>query len=204
MRPEIQEIIDRKTAEHEKQAAEKRQKEKIELMDKFELYKKEYYVTEGNDYGWEQLDNKYPEVEWTAEGEPRRYKKVYFDLTDEEFDALKNAAELAAQDGEKEKTEASDLSEYQDKVAKVLMVLAFLSYAAFFVIGIIMGNNNIEKYLSSRSEFSFGAALVYWVAGFISGTLILGFAHIVEHLSKQTIMLNKLTEKIKHIILLSE
>ncbi|MBQ1675167.1 MAG: hypothetical protein II069_03880 [Oscillospiraceae bacterium] len=58
-------------------------------------------------------------------------------------------------------------------VAIAIKVMAGVIYALAFILGVVLGHD-------LRGEFSFGLALVYWVAGAISGTLLLGFSEVIR------------------------
>ncbi len=67
-------------------------------------------------------------------------------------------------------------------VATALRVIAWITYVGGFIAGLILGNIVTGNY--GLTEFSFTAALIYWVAAFISGTVFLGFAEIISLLQK--------------------
>ncbi len=58
-------------------------------------------------------------------------------------------------------------------IATLLEVLAILVYIGAFIAGIMMGKDYY-------GDFSFGVALIYWVAGLFSGTMLLGFSEVVQ------------------------
>ena len=58
-------------------------------------------------------------------------------------------------------------------VALALKVMAWAVYALAFILGILLGHDLM-------GEFSFGLALLYWMVGAISGTLLLGFSEVVR------------------------
>ena len=198
MRPEIQQIIDRKNMEYKAVKTAKEENEKLKLLDRMGLFEIEYAEPKVNEYGYyfytpEDCAN-YPFVETNSDGKMLRYKKVYTDVTDEEYEALLNIAELMPEKKEESVPDTISVKGYQSGLASFMVGLAIMLYLAFFILGIVMGNNSVASYLSSRSEFSFGTALLFWVIGVFAGTMMLGFAHIVDHLYKQTILLNKISK----------
>ncbi|MBQ9248643.1 MAG: hypothetical protein IJ171_08685 [Ruminococcus sp.] len=192
MDPKIQKAVEEKNSEYELMQKAKTEEEKINILDKMGLYTKEYISPKGRfGYSKEEAEN-YPFTE-IVNGGVKRYRKVYQEVTDEEYETLKSAAQRIA-DNEVESGEVK-INGYQNELAKFMLILSVVIYIAFFIIGIVMGNNTLESYLSSYSTFSFGAAMLYWVIGIIAGTMMLGFAHIVEHLYKQTLLLIKMNQK---------
>ena len=64
-------------------------------------------------------------------------------------------------------------------IALMLRIIAIITYAAFFILGIINGVVEVGYYYT-YSEFSLALASIYWGAGFISGSMMLGFSEIVK------------------------
>ena len=60
-----------------------------------------------------------------------------------------------------------------NSVAGLLKVIAIITYVGAFILGIVFGKDN-------WGDFYFGVALIYWAAGFVSGSMFLGFAEIVR------------------------
>lgn len=192
MNPEVQRIIDQKNSEYEIMKNAKEQSERIKVLDKVGLYTKEYGTPKGQ-YGYSKEEIELYPLSEMKDGVLRRYRKVYPEITDEDFEALKNTAELMPDT--KDTTEAVLDNSTQTGLAKFMIILSLVLYLSFFIIGIVMGNNSIESYLTSRSHFSFGTALLYWIIGVFAGTIMLGFSHIVDHLYKQTLLLKRIQEK---------
>ena len=63
--------------------------------------------------------------------------------------------------------------EDKSKIASILKGIAVLTFIGAAILGIVLGEDH-------RGDFSFLIALIYWVAGFITGTMFLGFAAIIE------------------------
>ena len=61
----------------------------------------------------------------------------------------------------------------KNSVGTLIQVIAIITYIAALLVGIALGKD-------MRGNFSFTAALVYWVVGFISGSMLLGFAEIIQ------------------------
>ena len=69
----------------------------------------------------------------------------------------------------------------ENAVGKALRILAWITMICGLILGFTFGKD-------AYGEFSFGAALLYWVAGVVTGILQLGFAEIIRLL--QTIASN--------------
>ena len=82
-------------------------------------------------------------------------------------------------------------------MSTALVILALVVYVAAFIVGIEMGNkaNLLNVYSSYSSNFDLGTAVIYWGIGLFSGTVMLGFASIVDHMNKQTALLRMLLRK---------
>lgn len=76
-------------------------------------------------------------------------------------------------------------------VANALKVIAWLTYGLGLFAGLFLGNVNTGYF--NTTEFSFSIALVYWAAAFVSGTIILGFAEIINLLQR---LVDKNNEKL--------
>ena len=60
----------------------------------------------------------------------------------------------------------------KNRVAFILKAMAVITYVCAFICGIAFG--------SDRGDFYFGIAIIYWAAGFISGSMMLGFSEIIR------------------------
>lgn len=120
-----------------------------------DLTEKEYSPT--NTYSEE-----YHYSETDVNGENIRYfKYVPIEVTDEEYKKIL-------------KYELGN-SKQNNNVASTLKVIAWIIYIGGFIIGIILAGT-----LNIYSTFSFAVALIYWAIAFISGTISLGFAEIIQ------------------------
>ena len=83
---------------------------------------------------------------------------------------------VAAETGEKVQETASAVngmaSAAKNRVAFILKAMAVITYVCAFICGIAFG--------SDRGDFYFGIAIIYWAAGFISGSMMLGFSEIIR------------------------
>lgn len=71
-----------------------------------------------------------------------------------------------------------------NKVAKLIWMLAWTTYIIVFFMGVSAGNAAGYIAFGNSFPFSWAAAFGVWFSGFIVGTLILGFAEIIELLQK--------------------
>lgn len=76
-------------------------------------------------------------------------------------------------------------------VAAFLKIISWIIYLGGLIAGFALGN--VESSYGYGTEFSFALALTYWVAAFISGTVFLGFAEIIN-LLQQLLDKNRSTE----------
>lgn len=187
MRQEVQQVIDRIHLKQNEQKKARELAEKNRLLEHVGLYEIEYASRMNSP---EQL-NLYPYSE-TVDGVTKRYRKIYLDVTDEEYQALKDAVGTITEEKEQQKERFlqfdADISE-SCTLAKILCILAVVLYFSFFILGFVMGNSSVTNVLSGHREFSFGTAFIYWIAGVFSGTLLLGFSDIVDQQHKQTELL---------------
>ena len=73
----------------------------------------------------------------------------------------------------------------ENAIAIRLEVLAYIIFFGWFVVGIVLGQ---DEY----GYFSFSAALLYWFIGIVSGLILSGFAEIIYLLQEIS---NKLNSK---------
>ena len=79
--------------------------------------------------------------------------------------------------------------ESKNRVARIIQVFAVLIYSLGAVWGFVVGNSvgNVTTYFYSgyhSNSFSFQSALIVWIAAFVSGTMMLGFAEIIRLLQE--------------------
>lgn len=130
------------------------EKEKNKTLIELGLYEKVYSP-----------DNKetdeYDQYEWdSASNATRYYKIVPCEVTNEEYMEIKKYAEVEA------------IEDDNNAVGTVLTVIACVEYCACLIGGAIL------------AEESLMMAIAFGIAGFISGTMFLGFAEIIKLLHK--------------------
>jgi len=115
------------------------------------------------------------ESKWNfSTGEFEYFKQIPIKISDEEYEVLK---EVCAP------LEEEVLDNTVNKIGIALTVIAYVVYLCGFILGIVMGNVEVEGgylYTYSYTEFSFAIAVVYWAVSLISGTMFLGFAEIIK------------------------
>ena len=81
---------------------------------------------------------------------------------------------------------SNDIQTGQNAIAGLLRVIAWITFIGGFFAGIALANVEIPyTYISgSYTEFSFPLALAYWAGFFVSGTVFLGFAEIIQLLQQ--------------------
>jgi hypothetical protein len=70
-----------------------------------------------------------------------------------------------------------------NKITIMLIITALIIYIGGFFIGLVLGNTGGE--FSGLAIFSFNEALIYWFPAFIIGTVLLGFAEIINLIQKK-------------------
>lgn len=113
------------------------------------------------------------------------YKEVPIEVTDDEFRAIRKAL-----DGHITNSNVyMDESVYTPEeggcaVATALQVFAWIIFIGGFFAGIFLAIKSVDVggYYYSRAEtkFVWSVALTYWFTAAVSGTLLLGFAKIIE------------------------
>ena len=73
---------------------------------------------------------------------------------------------------------------HKNKIANILTIIAYIIYIGSFILGIVMGNQEVT-YLGdigpeTSNQFVFTITLTYWAAGLVSGTLFLAIAEIIK------------------------
>lgn len=166
MEEKVKSYLEKKTEEIE--AAEKKKREK--LLNSIGLYEKVY--SPNGDF-----HSEYTLSEWSeAENKRKYYKKVFPQLTDEEYSEIEQITN-------KSKEINAVLTETSNTIANVLSVVAVIVFIIGFILGIAMGSVEVTKgtyYTYTDTEFSFSIALAYWFVSFVSGILLLGFAEIIN------------------------
>ncbi|MBR2977122.1 MAG: hypothetical protein IKM36_02460 [Oscillospiraceae bacterium] len=140
---------------------------------KIGLYNKEY----SNENGPSQ---EYPDYEIDQTTQAFKYfRKVPIDVTDEEYAEL-----LKYKDAEKQ----------QNRIAQIFRVIAWVTFVAGFIVGLIFGRESgfLERLLRGYNVFElifeYGYSLdfsvfLYWCAAFISGMVHMAVAEVVQLLS---------------------
>lgn len=194
MNQTVQSFIDQKNKEYEAVKMDEKQK----FYEKHGLSKNVYMDEEvtGRLNAKEKAE-KYPYIDY-INGSGRRYRLEYPQFTDSEFEAMKKAQERvdAARDDAAIKPET--VKERTSTLSTVLVVLAVVLYIAALIAGITAGQSSaaLKDYYSYRSNsFDLEVAIIYWGVGLFAGTVMLGFADIVDHLNKQTDLLRAIIRK---------
>ena len=100
--------------------------------------------------------SEYPYYDLDSERKARYYKITYFDISDEEFEKIKKYYKPEPKFG---------IS--KNPICKILTAIAIITYIAAFIAGCCFA----EEILIS---------LIFWISGFISGSMFLGFAEIIK------------------------
>ncbi len=153
------------------------EKKRQELNNNNEKTKNDYLISLGLYEKIYSPDNKYSKEfnfsEWDTEAQINRwFKKIVFDVTDEEFEEIKKLC------GENKNTSLDN----SNPVATALTVIAILIFLCGFIAGIVLGNVEVGS-IYTHTEFSFAIAFTYWAISFISGIMMLGFAEIIKLLT---------------------
>ncbi len=157
MNERVKEYLDAKGRER----IERYKKEKNETLCTLGLFEKEY--SPNNEWSEEYCLN-----EWDSDLEQTRYyKNAPIEVTDEEYEEILKFS----------KDEGGNV------IAKVLTCIAWIVFVGGFLVGIALGNVEVEGYYSYHKEFSFAIAFGYWCTSFISGMVFLGFAEIIKLLN---------------------
>lgn len=163
----MHELLNAFIIKKENEKKEKKEQEKNRLLLSKGLFEKVY--SESDNY-----DANYPFSDW-KDGKTYYYKKSPIEITDSEYEKLK---ELCESDEQKE--------EESNAVASTLQVIATLIFIGGFIAGIALGFVEVTKgnyFTYTTTEFSFPVALTYWAASFISGMLFIGFAEVIKLLN---------------------
>ncbi len=194
MNPVVQAFIDQKNKEFE--AAKSAEKQNFYNRNNLSTRVFEGTETTGKLSAKEKAEM-YPFIDYSS-GANRRYRILYPEFTDEEFEAMKKAQERVDTINSSSKIlKENDANKKGSTLSTALVILALVVYVAAFIVGIEMGNkaNLLNVYSSYSSNFDLGTAVIYWGIGLFSGTVMLGFASIVDHMNKQTALLRMLLRK---------
>ncbi len=143
-----------------------------------EAKKREFLIKEGLCYKAysDKRSAEYPEYDWEKE---KYFKYVVYDVSDSEYEELL-AAYNAQQQAEAE-GKNSFHPEKKNGVAILLQVIAVVTYLAFFILGLVVGDESSAGEMYSYSnDFDVVSMFIYWITGFITGTFTLGFAEIIK------------------------
>ena len=175
MNPKVERLIAEKMRSSDMKTRRSIQEDKSRLATKFALYGDMRRL--GPNDPLEAYEN--AETEWDEENQEYvYYAKMPLELSDEEYESLKRLEESETQD-------SNDDGELGYLTGRALQFIAIAIYILVFISGIVSGvSMNFDVFNESVNvNFSWGAALVVWVMTFVSGTVILGFAKVVQLLS---------------------
>ena len=144
--------------------------ERDELLIKWGYYNKEY---SDNDY----RTDEYPFCEQLGVV-TRWFKKVPYDVDDEEFEKI--TREVKENDEKEEKDKKQDRE--NNTIAIIFKVFGYLTFIAGFVLGIVLAR--VETGYYYETEFSFPLALAYWGGGFVSGMFMFAIAEVISLLNR--------------------
>lgn len=150
MNEKLKEFLDAKKEAEQKKYEEEKQKTLIELG----LFEKVYSPDDN-------YSEEYSCCEWdSANSTNKYYKKVTVEITDEEYQEVKKYSDLKNNDNDK------------NPIATILKVIAVIVYIAGFIASFFLG---VDRY----GDIS-AMVMVWWIVFFISGTIYLGFAEIIQ------------------------
>ena len=152
MHAKIEEFLKNQKELEAKRIEEEKEKEKKKVLEELRLFEKEYSPTG-------ESTQEYSYIEYDSEGGEKFYKKVYFDITDEELAEIKKYSK-SGRTNEKSK----------NPVCVILSVIAIITYVAAFIAGCCIAANEGDATIAS----------ICWGLGFISGSFTLGFAEIIK------------------------
>ena len=160
-----------------KEFISKKEQEKRDSLDK---EKNEFLLSSGlceKEYSEKDTwDEEYRHIEWDEKEQKRKYyKNIPIEITDSEYQQLKELCEI--------KNEKKEIYE-TNNIATALTVIAWIVMICGFIAGIALGNVEVNRLYSSYKEFSFAVALTYWAIALISGVLMLGLAEVIKLLNE--------------------
>lgn len=102
------------------------------------------------------------------------YKKVPYDLSDEEFEKL--VTDITKRDKEEanNKIKIKGLND-SNKIATIFQVLGYVMFLAAFILGFVLGRDTSGW----RDKLSFPLMLAYWGGGFVTGMFMLAIAEVI-------------------------
>lgn len=126
--------------------------------------------------------NEYPYYDHTV---GKHYKEVPIEVTDDELRAIQKAVDGRITNRSVYMDESTYIPEENGcAVATALQVFAWIIFIGGFFAGIFLAIKTVDVggYYYSRAEtkFMWSVALTYWCTAAVSGTLLLGFAKIIE------------------------
>ncbi len=68
----------------------------------------------------------------------------------------------------------------ESKIAKLLKIIAILTYVGGFICGLVFANQEITYLDYTYKEFVWSVAIIVWSGYFVFGSLMLGFSEIVR------------------------
>lgn len=160
----------------------KRKQEKAEDEERARILKK-VGLTDRK-YGGTRYTDQYPKYDGDKD---RYYRAEPMEVSDEEWEKIKNAYQVEKSLDPKDETPVIT-GESGNSIAGALKAIGVITYIAGFILGIVMGMGggalkSMAYYgvgYGGGNKFSFALALVFWVAGFVMGTMMLGFGEIVR------------------------
>lgn len=163
---------------------EKEQKEIYENQKRKFLISNGFYEKVYSDAA--QYNSDYPYCERLDDGKTVWFRTVPIEATDEEYERLK--AIIETKNHANKPTENISVQQpIKNKIASILRVVAIITFIVGFICGIVFGTQEVTHgvyYTYTTTEFSFGAALIYWLIAFLSGISLLGFAEIIDLLQR--------------------
>lgn len=150
MNEKLKEFLDAKKDAEKKAYEEKKNKTLLELG----LFEKVYSEKEeySNDFPYSEYNSENSKTKW--------YKKEAIAISDEEYEEVKKYSDLKNNDNDK------------NPIATILKVIAVIVYIAGFIASFFLG---VDRY----GDIS-AMVMVWWIVFFISGTIYLGFAEIIQ------------------------
>ena len=119
------------------------------------------------------LSDEYPFAEYVGMI-PTSFKKVPFDMTDEEFEKL--VTDITKRDKEEanNKIKIKGLND-SNKIATIFQALGYVMFLAAFILGFALGRDTSGW----RDKLSFPLMLAYWGGGFVTGMFMLAIAEVI-------------------------
>ena len=99
------------------------------------------------------------------------YHQVPIDISDEEYEEIKKVSAPIREES---------LDNVKSKISTAFGVFGYIVFLIGFISGIFVGFNFSEYH----DSFNFVIALVSWIITFVFGTMLLGFAEVINLLEK--------------------